>query len=65
MESITLNLPDQLAMQIEEAAKKMGVSPEDFIKAGIEKKLSLLDQNFHEAADHVMKKNAELYKRLA
>jgi hypothetical protein len=43
----------------------MGVSPEDFIKAGIEEKLSLLDQNFHEAADHVLKKNAELYKRLA
>ena len=49
MESVTVNLPDQLAMQIEEAAKKMGVSPEDFIKAGIEEKLSLLNRNFHEA----------------
>jgi predicted DNA-binding protein (UPF0251 family) len=65
MESVTVNLPDQLAIQIEEAAKKMGISPEDFIKAGIEEKLSLLDRNFHEAADHVLKKNAELYKRLA
>jgi hypothetical protein len=54
-----------LASQIEEAAKKMGISPEDFIKAGIEEKLSLLDRNFHEAADHVLRKNAELYKRLA
>ena len=65
MESVTVNLPDQLASQIEEAAKKMGISPEEFIKAGIEEKLSLLDRDFHEAADHVLRKNAELYKRLA
>ena len=65
MESVTVNLPDQLASQIEEAAKQMGISPEEFIKAGIEEKLSLLDRDFHKAADHVLKKNAELYKRLA
>jgi len=65
MESVTVNLPDRLASQIEEAAKKMGISPEDFIKAGIEEKLSLLDRTFHEAADLVLRKNAELYKRLA
>ena len=65
MESVTVNLPDQLASQIEEAAKQMGISPEEFIKAGIEEKLSLLDRDFHKAADHVLRKNAELYKRLA
>ena len=65
MESVTVNLPDQLASQIEEAAKKMGISPEDFIKAGIVETLSLLYRNFLEAAEHVQTKNAELYKRLA
>lgn len=51
MESVTLNLPDKLASQINEAAKKIGISTEEFIKSGIEEKLSLLDRDFHKAVD--------------
>jgi hypothetical protein len=65
MEIVTINLPDQLATEISEAAKQLGVSPEEFIKSGIEEKLSLLDRDFHNAMDHVLEKNKELYKRLA
>ena len=65
MESIRINLPEQLLSQLKDAASKIGVSPEDFIKSGIEEKLSLLDRDFQNALDRVLEKNAELYKRLA
>ncbi|MGD9412633.1 MAG: hypothetical protein PVJ54_12270 [Desulfobacterales bacterium] len=43
----------------------MGISLEEFLKAGIGEKISLLDRDFHEAADYILKKNAELYNQLA
>jgi len=65
MELIRINLPEQLLSQLKDAASKIGMSPEDFIKSGIEEKLSLLDRDFQSAVDRVLEKNAELYKRLA
>jgi hypothetical protein len=65
MEKITIDLPDQLASKLKEASNKMGVTPEEFVKQGVEEKLSLLDQDFHTALERVLNKNAELYKRLA
>ncbi len=65
METVTISLPEELAARLKEAANRIGVEPEEFIKSGVEEKLSFLDQDFHKAAKHVLKKNAELYKRLA
>lgn len=65
MESVVVNLPDQLAVKVKEAASKIGISPEDFIKSGVEEKLLLLDSDFRNAIEHVLNKNAELYRRLA
>jgi hypothetical protein len=42
----------------------MGISLAEFIKAGIEEKLSLLDRDFHEAAGYILQKNAGLYNQL-
>ncbi len=65
MESLTINLPDQLAAKVKEAATRVGVSPEEFIKSGVEEKLSLLETDFQNAVAHILEKNAELYRRLA
>jgi hypothetical protein len=65
MQSVTVNLPDQLAIKVKEAASKFGISPEEFIKSGVEEKLLLLDSDFRNAIEHVLNKNAELYRRLA
>ena len=65
METVTVNLPDQLATKVKEAASRFGISPEEFIKSGVEEKLLLLDSNFRDAIEHVLNKNAELYRRLA
>ena len=65
MESDIIRLPEQLAGKSKEAANKIGISPEEFIKSGIEEKLLLLDTDFRNAIGHVLNKNAEMYRRLA
>jgi hypothetical protein len=65
MESVIISLPDQLSGKIKEAANKIGVSPKEFIKSGVEEKLLLLDSDFQNAIEHVLNKNVELYRRLA
>ncbi len=65
MESITINLPDRLASELKDAANKIGLSVDDFVKASLQEKLSLLDRDFQSAVERVLEKNAELYRRLA
>ena len=38
---------------------------DELVLAGIEQVLSQPDETFHKAVDYVLKKNAELYRRLA
>lgn len=65
MEQLTITLPDQIASQLRTAAKKTGVKPEEFLIASLKEKLASLDSEFINAKRYVLKKNAELYKRLA
>jgi antitoxin FitA len=51
--------------RIERAAKELGVSREALVRATLEEKLERLSEDFEEAAQYVVKKNAELYRRLA
>jgi antitoxin FitA len=65
MSTITVQLPEDRIEQLKERATRLGVSLEDLIRVSVEELLSLPDEQFEQAADHVLKKNAELYKRLA
>lgn len=65
MEQLTITLPDQMANQLKIAANKTGVKPEEFLIASLQEKLDVLDSEFSKAMRYVLKKNAELYKRLA
>ncbi|HEX3232536.1 MAG TPA: CopG family transcriptional regulator [Pyrinomonadaceae bacterium] len=65
MKTVEVELPEATASRLEDAAQKMGVSAEDFLRISVEEKLARLDETFQDAADHVLSKNAELYKRLA
>lgn len=60
METITVRLSDAEMARLKALAEKLGVTPEDLLKTTLEEKLS-----FEEAADKVLSKNAELYRRLA
>ena len=65
MEQLTITLPTQIATQLRVAAKSSGVEPEDFLLTSLQEKLARLDPEFVRAMKYVLKKNAELYKRLA
>jgi hypothetical protein len=65
MEHLTITLPDEVATQLRTVAKNSGVKPEEFLLASLQEKLATLDAEFVDAMRYVLKKNAELYKRLA
>jgi hypothetical protein len=61
---LELQISDDVASKIEAAAGKRGVSVEDLVRLSVEEKLAR-DAEFERAAETVLTKNAELYKRLA
>ena len=65
MQRLTINLPNEIATQLKEAADKIGVKPEDLLISSLQEKLATLDADFNDAMKRVLKKNAELYRRLA
>ena len=65
MKTLEVQLPEQTASRLEEAAERLSVSPEQLLVLSVEEKLAQLDAEFRDASDYVLKKNAELYDRLA
>ncbi len=46
-------------------AERLGLTPEDLARAAIADLLATTGEDFSAAADRVLKKNEELYRRLA
>ena len=65
MKVLELKLSEPTLAKLEAAAERLSVSPEDLAILSLEEKLTQLDIQFKNAADYVLNKNAELYKRLA
>jgi antitoxin FitA len=65
MKTVEFELPKETAKRLEDAAQKIGISAEDLLRMSVEEKLARLDESFQKAAEHVLSKNAELYKRLS
>ena len=65
MEQLTISLPEEIATQLKDASKKIGIKPEDLMLVSLQEKLANLDSEFTDAMKYVLRKNAELYKRLA
>ena len=65
METVKIQIPDEIAVRLSDAAQKLGLTVESLLQASIEEKLARLDEDFRSAADYVLEKNAELYRRLA
>ncbi len=65
MEQLTITLPEEIATQLRDASQKVGVKPEDFMLVSLQEKLASLDSEFTEAMKYVLRKNADLYGRLA
>ena len=65
MNVITITLPDDRLAQLQEMAARFQVSPEELVRVGVEEFLAQPDDMFQRAVAAVLKKNAELYRRLA
>ena len=65
MSDITVTIPDTQLAQLKEKAAQLGISLGDLVLLSIEEILSRPDEEFRQAAEYVLQKNAELYRRLA
>jgi antitoxin FitA len=65
MSSITVLIPDERLEELKEKAARLRVSPEDLVRASVEELLMRPDDEFERAVEYVLKKNQELYRRLA
>ena len=65
MTTIMIELPRERLQKLREMAQRFGVSMEDLVRVSIEDMLTQPEEQFRKAASYVLKKNAELYKRLA
>jgi antitoxin FitA len=65
MTTFTIALTPDRASKLEELAKEAGVSPEELLRTTVENWLAHPQADFLEVAFYVLKKNAELYRRLA
>jgi hypothetical protein len=59
-----VHVPDELASRIEHVASVRGVSVEELVQISVEEMIER-DAQFESAADRVLQKNAELYRRLS
>ena len=64
MKTLEIQVADDTASRIEQAAQKKGISANELVRISVEEKLAR-DDEFESAARVVLTKNAELYKRLA
>lgn len=65
MTTFSIELPDDQAQRLRELAVEAGVTPEELLGDGVREWLLQRQQDFAEAASYVLRKNAELYRRLA
>jgi predicted transcriptional regulator len=63
--SITINLSDSQFQKLQNLARVHGIATEVLLKVSLEDWLNLQKGDFVHAADYVLAKNAELYRRLA
>ncbi len=65
MTSITITLPEERLAKLREIAARLNVTPEDLARVSIEELLTRPDETFKQAAEYVLQKNSDLYRRLA
>ncbi len=62
---VAFELPVAQAEKLQREAERLGISPSDLARAVLTDLLADRDEDFRTAADRVLLKNAELYRRLA
>jgi hypothetical protein len=62
---LSIDLSPAQADRLRLEAERLGLTPEDLARAASADLLATTGEDFKAAADRVLKKNAELYRRLA
>jgi len=62
---LAVELTETETQRLRDAAERLGGDPIALARAAIADLLSTPDEDFRAAADHVLRKNEELYRRLA
>ena len=62
---LLIGLSPAQAEQLRHVAARLGLAPEDLARAAIADLLATPGDDFKSAADRVLRKNEELYRRLA
>ena len=63
--NVAFELPPAQAEKLKLAADQLGISPSELARAAVTDLLADRDDAFQQAAERVLRKNAELYRRLA
>ncbi|HAM59577.1 MAG TPA: DNA-binding protein [Candidatus Rokubacteria bacterium] len=62
---LTIELSPAQTDRLRQEAERLGLAPEDLARAAIADLLATRDDDFKAAAERVLRKNEELYRRLA
>ncbi len=65
MATLTITLSEERLAQLKEKAKRYQVAPEELLRVSLEELLTRPAEDFQQAMEYVLTKNAELYRRLA
>jgi antitoxin FitA len=65
MASITIDIADDRLKKLHQLAHERGVSPEALLQTSVDALLGDSQTELTQAANYVLEKNAELYRRLA
>ena len=65
MNTLTITLSDDRLAKLREIADRFNIKPEDLARISSEELLTRPEESFQQAADYILNKNAELYRRLA
>ena len=63
--TLTVDLPKDTMLKLRALASRYNMTPEELVRASVEELLASPEETFLDAVDYVLKKNQELYKRLA
>ena len=63
--NFSVDLSENEAQRLEATARRLGVRPEELARAALSNLLDYHEEDFEKAAEHVLKKNRELYRRLS
>ena len=62
---LSIDLSPEQAQRLRDEAERLGLAPEDLARSAIADLLATPSEDFKAAAERVLRKNKELYRRLA